>query len=291
MAPGFLLLAGGVNGVIALAARWRRAVSISGALAGFAVGFIVLVTGGFPIWGTLMVFFISSSLLGRVGAERKRALAAMHEKGGERDAVQVFANGGIPMIASVLSALGRAGAFTRFVGDSGSGVFALAAVAGFAAANADTWASELGSLSTRAPRSILTGRPVEPGVSGGVTVVGTGASVAGALVVAAWYSGFSGVCAATVSHSSTDGAVWSSLAVLIAVTVCGTLGSVLDSVIGASLQAVYRTDDGEVTEQAYRDGRPNSLVRGVRGITNDVVNLTATFGAAIVGGLAGAVLF
>ena len=54
-----------------------------------------------------------------------------------------------------------------------------------AAATADTWATEVGTLAGGTPRSIRTLRPVPAGTSGGVSVVGTLASVLGALLLPA----------------------------------------------------------------------------------------------------------
>src|SRR5262249_15057089 len=63
-----------------------------------------------------------------------------------------------------------------------SGLLA-AFVGAMATANADTWATEVGTLSTEEPRLITTGEPVAPGTSGGVTLLGTGAALAGAVSV------------------------------------------------------------------------------------------------------------
>ena len=60
----------------------------------------------------------------------------------------------------------------------------LGAFAGvMATVTADTWATELGVLSTHAPRSITTMRPVAPGTSGGVTLLVLLASALGALLI------------------------------------------------------------------------------------------------------------
>jgi uncharacterized membrane protein len=94
----------------------------------------------------LMTFFISSSALGRVRADlRAQRIGAIVAKGGPRDAMQVLANGG----AFALAAVG-------FTLHPHAGWLALGAGA-MAAATADTWATEIGSLSRAAPRSILTG--------------------------------------------------------------------------------------------------------------------------------------
>src|SRR5205085_12699885 len=49
------------------------------------------------------------------------------------------------------------------------------------AATADTWATEVGVLSTSQPRLITTRKPVTAGASGGVTWLGSLAAAAGAL--------------------------------------------------------------------------------------------------------------
>src|SRR5437867_3470457 len=90
---------------------------------------------------------------------------------------------------------------------------------GAGAAAADTWATEIGTLSRETPRSILDWRPVEPGTSGGITSQGLVAGICGA--------GFVALVALLVR--------WPPVAALAAL-VGGTIGCLLDSVIGASLQ-------------------------------------------------------
>jgi uncharacterized protein (TIGR00297 family) len=138
----------------------------------------------------------------------------------------------------------------------------------FAAANADTWASEIGVLYRKLPRSILTWKELPTGASGGVTTLGFLASAAGAafigLLFAASYAGLSDV--------RMD---WG-LVVLIA-TLGGLLGSIVDSVLGAALQAQYTcVVTGAYTERSHTDGLPNILVKGLRWFTNDAVNFAST---------------
>jgi uncharacterized protein (TIGR00297 family) len=54
-----------------------------------------------------------------------------------------------------------------------------------AVATADTWGTEIGVLSQRKPRSILTGQIVPRGTSGGVTLLGTSATILGGLAIGA----------------------------------------------------------------------------------------------------------
>lgn len=256
------------NGAAALGAHRKDAVTSGGAVAGFVVGAGILAFGGWLSWLLLMVFFGSSSLLSRLQTGVRDELEALHEKGSRRDHVQVLANGGVGLAMSAAYAA------------TGRPMFLIAVAVSFAAANADTWASEIGVLAVKRPVSILTWKPLPRGTSGGVTPLGFGASAAGAAVIAGAF---------TVGFGFLGG--WSPvlLGVFAVVTGGGFLGSVIDSVLGATVQAQYADGEtGGVTERAVgrRTEAPNTLVRGFAAVTNDVVNalscvLSTAVGAAL----------
>jgi uncharacterized membrane protein len=80
---------------------------------------------------------------------------------------------------------------------------------------------------------------------------------------------------------------------VLAVVGSGFLASVLDSLLGATVQARYRDlSTGAETEQSFSVAGPNRLLRGWRWMNNDRVNLFATAAGAM-GGLAcfGAAIF
>ena len=266
---GFLLLAAGLNTLVALAALWRHSVSRSGAVAGFLLGSAILYSGGFFIWGMLMLFFVSASVISRVGAATKTKLASMHEKGGERDAVQVLANGGAGLVGSILFAA------------TGEPAFAVAAAGGFAAANADTWASELGVLSPTPPHSIVTRKELPPGASGGVTRTGSLASVGGSALIAVWFAVWVWVQqAAGAGVAGAAAGLFRPALLLLIITAAGAVGSLIDSLLGATIQALYQTEEGSLTERPTSGATDNVLIRGFRAITNDVVNFVSTAAAA-----------
>ena len=101
----------------------------------------------------------------------------------------------------------------------------LAFAGAMAAVNADTWSTELGVLSSVLPRLITNGREVERGTSGGVSLAGTLAAMGGAALVAV----------AAVSFPPYQN--W--LLRLGIIILGGVIGSLFDSVLGASLQAIY----------------------------------------------------
>ena len=237
-------------GAVALLAYRVRTLTFGGAVAAFVVGAAVFGAGGWRAAAVLFAFFIPSAVLSRVGSQRKRT--AGDQKQTPRNAWQVFANGGVAAVCIVAASNGSAPLAAAFAG-------------AFAAASADTWGTEIGMLSRRTPVSILTLRPVAAGLSGGVTLLGSIASVGGAFCVAltAW-----------LVH----------LAPLWGVALGGIAGALADSLLGASLQALRwcPSCSRECETERHSCGTPTVLRRGIAWITNDVVNSVATICGALV---------
>jgi uncharacterized protein (TIGR00297 family) len=222
-----------------------------GAVAAFAVGTVTFGLGGWPAALVLFAFFVPATLLSRVGRERKHALIDIG-KHGARDAMQVLANGGVAALALFFA--------PRY------GAPALAACAGaFAAAAADTWATEIGTLARATPRSILTLRPLRTGLSGGITWPGSLAQIGGAGCVA---------LVAALTH----------FAPFAPVLIAGVAGSIADSLLGATLQVLRYCPHCERTCETnpHACGTPTTLRRGLRWFDNDAVNLAATLCGALV---------
>jgi len=232
---------------IAYAARRARSLSTTGAVAAAIVGALAVAAGW--DWGILLItYFASSSALSRHGRiDKERRTAAIVAKGGERDAVQVAANG----LVFALAALG-------FLLHSDARWLALGA-GSLAASAADSWATEIGTLYGGSPRSILTWRSVPAGTSGGVSTIGSLAAVGGALFVA--------LVAALLG--------WRSAAT--SALVGGVAGALIDSLLGATLQrrrwcpACQRE-----TERTTHDcGTPTTPRGGLAWLDNDMVNLVS----------------
>lgn len=250
-----LLLSGAVS-VLA----WRfRTLSASGAAAALIVGWSIFAFGGLPWASLLLAFFISSSLLSRLGGQRKAALNEKFSKGSRRDWGQVLANGGLGAALALLSLSPAAGAWP-WVAYAGA----------MAAVNADTWATELGVFSAALPRLITTGRRVERGASGGISPLGYLAALAGAALVGAIAALFP-----MVPHP------WrlAGIAVL-----SGLAGSSFDSLLGASVQAIYFCPAcNKETERHPRHtcGAPTHQVRGWAWLNNDWVNFLCSLTGAL----------
>ena len=115
-------------------------------------------------------------------------------------------------------------------------------MANYAAVTADTMSSELGILSSVKPVLIYNPfKEVAPGTNGGVTGAGLFAGLGGALVI--------GTVSATMLPQICDGSLEDTIGLVLAVGSWGALGSVLDSILGALLQAsVVDKRSGKVVE-------------------------------------------
>ncbi len=257
-------------------AAWRSGgLTRGGALAAFAVGTLTYASGTVGFTLVLLAFFIPSVLLSRLGKARKREFVDVG-KGGARDAMQVLANGGVATVCAVAWAL------THDVR------WAAAFAGAYAAATADTWATEIGTLARQQPRSILTLHPVPTGLSGGITVPGTLAEVAGA----AWLGvvALPGIVLAYVNAKLDYGMSYyvqgsvGLVLVFAAIPLAGIAGATFDSILGATLQELRHCEKcGRSCEtNPHACGTPTRLIRGIRGISNDLVNLLATAAGALV---------
>ena len=250
-----LLLAMGVAG-----AAWRLgALSASGFVAASLLGGVIYGLGGWPWALLLLAFFFSSSILSRISSGRKRDVAQQFAKGGRRDWAQVAANGGVGAALLLLT-----------VGGWLPGELAWwAYAASLAAVTADTWATELGVLSRAKPRLVTTWQAVRPGTSGGVTALGSLAALLGAMLIA-------GLMVVAIPIDDWQGLFW-------LVAVSGFVGGLIDSYLGATVQAIYFCPQCEKeTEQhpLHHCDTPTQHLRGWRWMNNDGVNFLSAASAA-----------
>ncbi|WP_379137246.1 DUF92 domain-containing protein [Paenibacillus sp. sgz500958] len=253
-AIGALLLAG--------AAYINQSLSFSGMLAAAVMGTIYFGAGNAFWFGILLVFFISSSSLTQLHHEDKAELELNYDKTGRRDAGQVFANGGLGMLVVLFNALYPLELWSYlFIGV-------------MATVTSDTWATEIGTLSQKAPRSVLTGKVLPTGASGGVSLPGTLAAAAGGVLIgaASWLLQL-------VSGMEEQSAVLIILAGLMG----GLAGAFADSILGATVQRMNRcTICGREVEASSHCGVPTVHARGWRWMNNDAVNfISSLFGGVV----------
>ncbi|MFP4643899.1 MAG: DUF92 domain-containing protein [Spirochaetales bacterium] len=260
MEPTQVVAAAGLNAVVAAAAFYKDAVTLSGALVGFVTGSVIYVAGA-GYWAVLILFFLSSTLFGRLRPSKRTDTERVQAKGGRRDGWQVLANVAPAAIAAIV--------FIHTGATSAIRVYA----AVMAAATADTWSSEIGVLSNTPPVSILTLKPSLPGLSGAISTLGLVAGGAGALVA----SGFTALTALATGTPTTE-----ALVVFLIGLGLGVAGTLIDSLLGAAAQVQYRTSDGMLTERPNDPaGVAHTIARGLPWVTNDVVNFVTTSSVAL----------
>jgi uncharacterized protein (TIGR00297 family) len=211
--------------------------TLGGAVSAALLGCAVVWTQGAQWLVPLLVFFASSTMLGKFTRGTRPTSDAKH--GRPRDAEQVWSNGGVYLAAALL-----------LPGDMAH----LGMIVSMAVATADTWASEIGMAVSGRTLDLRTGRIVAPGLSGGISMAGTMGAVTGALLLAL----AAGALLRTTPSHLAQIAAW------------GVAGMVLDSLLGAWFQVRYRAADGSWRDQP---GEGPTLQRGLAWMTNDLVNL------------------
>lgn len=233
-----------VLGLLAAISFRRRWLTLSGAISAVVLGLVVLWMGGVSAFLVFLFFFLSSSVISKFAKEGER----IEKKGSRRDMVQVLANG-LPAALCLLAVnfpYLRIPALTAFS-------------AATAEATADTWSGAFGMMSRQEPVSIITFTKVPKGISGGVTA----------------YGFLGGLVASVLVATMAMGTLALSLGVASVVAGSAFLGSVIDSILGATLQVQYRNKEGRATEKKEEDGERNERIRGIPGFDNDMVNLVS----------------
>ena len=246
----------GFIAIFAAASGYFHLLKPSGAFAAFLTG--MFIWAGFGLKGLLLmgIFFLTSSLLSRYKSKRKEHLGELHAKGSARDWGQVAANGGTAALAGL----------ANFI--SPDPVWLIVLAISIASANADTWASELGVLSSQQPFSIKSFRRVPRGTSGAISGFGTAASAAGSLLIAL-----------TGGYLFGEGTDW-----IFFVFLFGVIGALLDTLLGAYVQAGFKcVRCNLLTEKLTHCSTPTKHVSGFTRINNDVVNFLSCFTGAIMG--------
>ena len=214
----------------------RRSLTAPAALSAIGLGAIVIATHG-PSWLLpLFTFFGSSTLISR--RLPTEADAGDRKDKQPRDVVQVLCNGGVYGLVALL------------------GLPPTLLLVSMAVATSDTWASEIGKYFRQPTYDVLRWQRVPPGLSGGVSWSGTGGGAAGAALIAMLG------CLLLPSFSTTG---W------LTITGFGFLGMLVDSVLGAALQARY--DNGPAAGLSDTPLPHGHLTHGLPWMTNDLVNL------------------
>ena len=241
--------------IISVISFRAKFLTLGGSIAQFILAALIFGLGGIKWSVPILTFFFLSSILSKVRKSKNKDVEKFFEKSEQRDHWQVIANGGIGGVLVVINFL------------YSSELLYMIYVSSIAAVCADTWATEIGTIKKAKTFNILNFKPVEQGSSGGISVMGTIGSVLGAFIIPV----------SSVSFLGENYIYW-----IFPVTVSGLLGSLADSVLGASIQAqFYCSICGKITEHKIHCGKASSLKKGFYWINNDVVNFITSCACGI----------
>jgi len=225
--------------LILLISYKKKQLSMSGYIGAVIMAILLYGFGGSSYIYPLVVFFITSSILSHFKKNNIKI------KKSDRNISQVYANGGVALFICIINHF--------YYHDLIYPCF----LASVAAANSDTWGTELGKMSNKTPIDIISRHKTAPGTSGGITLIGTIGSILGSLVIG------------IVGHF-----FYISLNLLLLVIISGFLSSIVDSILGSTFQARYISADGSIITEKYK--KSFYLFTGSNKINNDIVNLYCT---------------
>jgi uncharacterized protein (TIGR00297 family) len=195
---------------LGMAYSWRAGKLTAGAVwTGGALGLLIYQGSCFGGLALLALFFGLGTAASSWRVADKRRLGLAEENRGRRTAGQVVANAGVAGLLGLLA----------WQWPPAAPLARLMLAGSFAAATADTLASELGNVYGRRYYNILTLKPDTRGLNGVVSLEGTALGLAGTAVLAAAY------CL---------GAGWGPAFGWL--LVAGTAGNLTDSALGATLE-------------------------------------------------------
>lgn len=226
--------------ILWLALRWQ-VITATGAVAALLSGQTLYALGGAWLGASLLAFFLIGSVASKLKNNQKKAAEALQVPGSARSWKQVLSNS-LPAGVLVWLAYGL-----------GDHRLILPAFAVFAAAAADTLSSEYGMLSNGQVFSIINGKPLPRGLSGGVTWIGLMAGIMGSGMLSLF----------ALPQFGIKGFILCGL--------LGFVGTLIDSLLGALLQAKYEGPDGRIQEVPVHEGDP--VLSGFPLVTNSAVNL------------------
>ena len=173
-------------------------------------------------WLVLMILFLAVNyFVTSIRSDYKKKQGLDHKNGSMRGAENVLANGAVPAILAILAPVME------------KNLVPMLYVSALAGVTADTFASELGELSKKV-YMITNFKKVEPGVDGGVSLLGEVSCIIGALVIVV--PGFFLIGELSYTYSSVDISFPLTLYFFIVPLVAGFVICQIDSVLGATIQ-------------------------------------------------------
>ena len=247
---------------------WPDGILIAG-----LISFLIFLAG-YMFWITLFAFFIPSSIISKINQEKKKNEIIV-EKADQRNALQVLSNSLGLFICALIQLLinGIDGKINFLLLISGS-LFVISA-------SADTWSTEIGTLNKSDPYYILNLRKKVPkGTSGGVSLIGTLGALLGATIVSV-------ILFIMIIYERLVPNFFNEFALFIFLVILGFSGSIIDSILGATLQNKYYCPVcmKNVEEKYHAKCKTNNLtkINSKTFLNNNTVNIFSNILVSLLG--------
>ena len=217
-----------------------KVLSISGYFGSITMGALIILFGNMVQFILLALFFVLSSSLNLI----LKKYTARKSKNSHRNILQVVCNGGVAMIICIY----------EYFNPNPINIYLYAATV---AADVRYLGNRIWKTIEIKPISITSFRPIEHGLSGGITLIGIFGSILGASII--------GLAAFLLINAE--------LKLIFGVISVAFCSALLDSLIGDTLQGKYETKSGKVIENMQID---SNLISGYKIVDNNLVNLMAT---------------
>lgn len=229
--------------------------SLSGSFGAFLIGTIIFGLGGLKWSVPILFFFITSSILSVINPGKNSDKVKLFFPYEPRNISQVFANGIIPTLILIAD---------LFLSKQ---IFIYLYIASIASVCADTWGTEIGTWTKRTTYNITTLKRITQGQFGGVSLVGTAGAFLGSVFVTA----------SSLIYIDLE------FDYFVFIIISGLTGSMIDSVIGATVQVKYLCRScGNIVEREEHCNNQTIYYSGYKFINNDSVNLLAGITGVVV---------
>ena len=214
------------------------------------------VFGGLEAVVMVFVLYIIAALVSAISTKKFNQITKQVKAKTIRKSKQILANSSVAFVLTIIYFITK------------ETIFLFASFAVLAEEFADSLASDIGRLSKQHPIDILKFKKVKPGISGGISLLG---------VISALIASF----VATSIPFAFFITEWKALLVVLGVSFVGMF---IDSILGSSLQVLYRCPVcGEQTEKPIHCNVTAEQIKGCKVIDNSMVNLLT---GVLTGGLA-----
>lgn len=266
-----------VASILAIYGWRKRSLSPSGAIAAWVVGFLSVSCG---LRGYIIIIFYQ---IGTKATKYKKAVKATMDSDAAESAVRGMSQVLACSIIAVCCALVHAWFYGAersidFKASWNESCLACAIVSHYATCLGDTLASEIGMLSKSQPIFFWSLRKVPAGTNGGASVLGTAMSVIGGALI-----GIGAIILDMLSGLETR-----PIAMILFSSSCGFVGSLLDSILGATVQVTYYDVDRKVVVSSKGKDSNTSNIKHISGydiLSNAQVNVVSVLITSILGGV------